>query len=245
MKEMDHDRLSIDAAYKMLKLMETADPKNAKGPRASQKDKDLVERAQEFVDKIKKGDVTPNKAEKDFEHFKNVYDSLPTKKTKTKAIPPEDGYNVFVADPKSIKEAQNIEITKDAKDAALFLWATTHNIKERLDLMQSWGFSLKAIGVWNTERKTGGYFEGLVEFLLLGIKGNLEPAEDYRPEVIFNVGHKEKNKSEPVYDMAEKMFPDQHYIDLYLQNGRKNWGQPDIVEVKEDSKEDDKVSSSF
>ena len=41
------------------------------------------------------------------------------------------------------------------------------------------------------------------------------------------------------------MFPDQHYVDLYAPNKRENWGQPTFEEVREDSKENSKVSSAF
>jgi N6-adenosine-specific RNA methylase IME4/ParB-like chromosome segregation protein Spo0J len=262
MDEMKQEHLSIDAAYKLLKLMEAANDPQAKGPRASETEKNFALKAQELVKKIKSGNATPNKAEKDFELFKKKYSDTTTKVTgspkiqvapseiqevppKIQVIPPKGNFNVFVADPKSVEEAKKRRIP-DAMDAALFLWATTYNLKERMDLMQSWGFSLKSIGIWNTEIKTGSFFEGIIEFLLLGVKGNLEPADDYRPNVIFKTGHKDnENKSEPVYEIAEKMFPGQHYADLFDPVNRENWGQPTFEEVRENSKENSKITTAF
>lgn len=248
MTEMVNDRLSIDAGYKLLKLMEAANDPNAKGPKAPKKDKKIALKAQELVKLIKDGKRSPNKADHDFEAYKKSYENevdKTTKSPKTQVTLSEGSFNIFVLDPKSIEEAKKIEIP-DVSDAAMFLWATTHNLKERLDLMQSWNFDLKDIGIWNTGRKTGAYFEGVVEFLLLGIRGDLEPAEDYRPDVIFKEGHSDQdNKSEPVYEIAEKMFPGQHYLDSRVDNKRENWGHMTFKEVKEDSTEDCKVTTTF
>ena len=267
MNEMKQEHISIDAAYKLLKLMEAANDPKAKGPRASEIEKNFASKAQELVKKIKSGNATPNKAEKDFELYKEKYSDITkiTKSPKIQVVPPEiqvippeiqvippeiqevppkGSFNVFVADPKSVEEAKKRKIP-DAMDAALFLWSTTHNLKERLDLMQSWGFNLKAVGIWNTG-KTSTYFETVVEFLLLGIKGSLEPAEEYRPKIIFNEGYTHTDKkSELVYDIAEKMFPGQRYLDLYAANKRENWGHPIFNEIKEESKKNSKISTAF
>jgi N6-adenosine-specific RNA methylase IME4 len=248
MNEMVNDRLSIDAGYKLLKLMEAAKDPNARGPRAQQKDKEIAAKAQILVDKIKKGTLTSNKAEKDFGNYKKNYDSTTANagvSPRTEAVLPEGSFNVFVLDPKGIEEAEDI-IIPNAKDAAMFLWATTNNLKERLELMQFWSFNLKSIGIWNTGKKSSEYFDGFVEFLLIGIKGNLKPAEDYRPNIIFKKGYKDKeNKSEIVYEIAEKMFPGQHYLDLCVANNRENWGQPIFKKIEVTVKVDSKVSTDF
>lgn len=248
MSEMVNDRLSIDAGYKLLRLMEAAKDPNSIGPRASQKDREIAAKAQSLVDKIKNGTLTPNKADADFGSYKKNYESKvinATKLPKVQVALPEGSFNVFVLDPKNVEEAENTNIP-NTKDAAMFLWATTHNLKERLELMQSWGFSLKSIGIWNTGKKTSEFFDGFVEFILLGIKGRLKPAEDYRPNVIFKEDYNDKeNKSEIVYEIAEKMFPGQHYLDLYVANNRDNWGQPTFEEVRGVSKADKKVSTAF
>ena len=248
MNEMVNDRLSIDAGYKLLKLMEGAKDLNARGPRAPQKDKEIAAKAQIFVDKIKKGTLTPNKAEKDFGNYKKNYDNTAantTVSTRSEAVLPEGSFNVFVLDPKSAEEAENI-IIPNTEDAAMFLWATTNNLKERLELMQSWSFSLKSIGIWDTGKKGSEYFNGLVEFLLLGIKGNLKSAKDYRPNVIFKESWKDKEtKSEIVYKIAENMFPSQSYLNLCVANNRENWGHPIFKEVEEIVKVNSKVSTDF
>lgn len=248
MNEMVNDRLSIDAGYKLLKLMEAAKDPNARGPRAQQKDKEIAAKAQILVDKIKKGTLTPNKAEKDFGNYKKNQDSNvdnATVSSRIEAVLPEGTFNVFVLDPKIVEEVENT-IIPNAKDAAMFLWATTNNLKERLELMESWSFSLKSIGIWNTEKKSSEYFDGLVEFLLLGTKGNLKPAEGYRPNVILKEGYKDKeNKSDIVYEIAEKMFPGQRYLDLYVANNRENWGQPTFNRAEKIIKVNSKVSTDF
>lgn len=239
MDEMRADHLSIDAGYKLLKLMEAAKDPNAKED-APQEIKDIAAKAKELVNKAKAGAITPNKADKDFEKYKKENINKPPKMI---AIPPSGVYNVIVADPKNADKVEKTEI-KISKDSALFLCATTQNLEDRLGLMRNWGFSLKSIGIYDTERKPGEYFNGIVEFVLFGLKGNLEPVEDYQPDIIFKKGEKDKSKYMAVYRIAMKMFPDERYVDPFHETELDNWGKPAFVEDIED-KNDDKASSAI
>lgn len=239
MDEMKSDNLSIDAGYKLLKLMEAAKDPNAKED-SPQEIKDIAAKAKELVDKAKAGAVTPNKADKDFEKYKKEHTNKPPKMI---AVPPPGVYNVIVADPKNADEAQKTE-TKISKDSALFLWATTQNLEDRLGLMRSWGFSLKSIGIYDAERKPGVYFNGVVEFVLFGLKGNLEPVEDYQPDIIFKKSEKDKSKYMPVYQIAMKLFPSGSYVDPFHETELENWGKPTFEEDIEDKK-DGKASSAI
>lgn len=131
-----------------------------------------------------------------------------------------------------------------ATDAALFLWANNKNLEERLELMKCWGFDRKAIAVWETDKNNGAWFYGSLDFLLFGVKGNMEPPDINQEGAIkgrVNLRDLKSNvklsKEEVVYVFAENMFPGKAYCDPYVANGRAGWGQPTFVD-QEDTNED-------
>lgn len=227
MSKLNAGELSIDAAYKTLQLIDIG---RSELPESSQ--------AKYLVTQIEKGNTTPNKAEKQLKKYKEQKDNeIPKSRGKL----PEGTFNIIVADPQDMDNARKMQIT-DAMNAALFLWATTKNLKERMELMEAWDFKLKTIGVWETGKSSGTWFNGDVEFLLLGTRGNLKPQE-YKPEIIFSKDREaSKNKSEVVYDMAEKMFPGEKYLDPFVANGRDSWGQPCFIDSHDEPQNNNEES---
>lgn len=238
MKCMERGVLSVDAAYKLLKLIDVS---NSNQPEADE--------ARKLVKRAKEGNVTSNKAVKLLDKYKEKKDKEENtngEKNKenidtqlTDVINSGEEFNVIVADPDDIDKARKRQITR-SMDAVLFLWATTENMKDRMDLMEMWGFKLKKIGIWDTGKTSGNWFRGTVEFLLFGIKGNWEKPT-FRPEIILSKDKEtDKNKYDYVYDMVEKMFPGQKYIDPFSANKRKDWGQPYIINLNDSLENDDK-----
>jgi hypothetical protein len=237
MKDMKEGKFSIDAGYKFLRLMESADDPKAKTQGATQKDREIAVKAQEYVTKITEGTLTPNKADEEFKKYTKEYTDKPPK---TRTIPPEGVYSVIVADPKNADQVNNTE-TKVSNDSALFLWATTQNLQDRLDLMQSWGYSLKSIAIFDTESKSDVYLNGIVEFVLFGLKGNMKPVEGYQPDIIFKKGEKDKTKYDSIYNIAEKMFPNESFVDPFNDSGHDGWGKPTFVKDTDNSEGTGKV----
>lgn len=230
MDKMKDGELTIDAGYKYLKLMEAAkDPT----PDATQKEKDISAKAKEYIDKIKNESISPSKASKEFEKYKEGYTQ---KALKTYAKPPEGVFNVIVTDVSGTDAAKKYK-SQIPNDAALFLWANTKNIEDRIGLLREWGFSLKSIMIYGPEDKPGVYFNGVVEFVLFGLNGNLEPKEDIHPNIVFTKGEKE-GKNTTLYQIAMKMFPGQHYADPFNDTKLEGWGHATREEVKEEPKEE-------
>lgn len=223
-KEMNTG-LSADAAEKKLEILDVAGDFNNPDFSAANK----------FLKEINKG-LSVNQAHRKFMvAIEKRKCRLPAE---TRVEIPSGVFNVIVADPINIREAEKIQAT-EARDAALFLWAKVENIKERMKLMETWGFKLKAIGIWDTGKTSGEWFSGIIEFLLFGIKGDMKPPDTSKenvqiPNIIFLKGDTgSKSKYEYIYDVVEKMFPDEKWVDLYRANIRPGWGQPNRVEIDE------------
>jgi N6-adenosine-specific RNA methylase IME4 len=152
---------------------------------------------------------------------------------------------VIVADPKNSKQRDDLrQIKSDTiSDCALFLWANIKNLKQRLIDLEAFGFELKSIGIFDTETRGEGYFDDVVEFILVGVRGNIKPS-DYEPQVFWSIDDYEeefkgmdKTKYDIVYYIAEKIFPGQHYINPFKDTGRDSWGKPTVIEVEAESEE--------
>ncbi|KKG83072.1 Spo0J and IME4 domain-containing protein [Methanosarcina mazei] len=243
MNKIKSGELSIDAAYKKLKLIDIS--KLRDDPKATNTQKQEAEEAEKLVTKIDKGEATPNKAWEQLEKSKekNKEKSEETFNKPANIKLPTGVFNVIVADPPDIKKAMKTKITT-ANDAALFLWANNKNLEERLELMKYWGFNRKAIAVWETDKQSGTWFLGSLDLLLFGIKGNMEPPNTNQEGAIkgrvnlrdLKQGG-ELSREDAVYFFAEAMFPGKAYCDLYYANGRKGWGQPTFVD-EENANED-------
>ena len=61
-----------------------------------------------------------------------------------------------------------------AKDAVLFLWATSAMLPDAMSVMQAWGFTYKASCIWNKDKIGKGYwFRTKHELLLVGVRGTI------------------------------------------------------------------------
>lgn len=104
-----------------------------------------------------------------------------------------------------------------SKDAVLFMWATSPILDQAINLMMYWGFEYKTTAIWDKEIIGCGYwFRNQHEFILLGIKGDIEtPKPENRfPSVIDKrrLRHSEKPK---IHDLIEAMFPKKKYIEMF------------------------------
>ena len=113
-----------------------------------------------------------------------------------------------------------------AEDCVLLLWATAPKLEEAVGVINSWGFKYRTCAVWDKEWIAMGYwFRNQHELLLVGIKGNPKvPEQSNRfSSVIREKRTKHSKKPDIVYEMIEKMFPNQNYLELFARNKRKGW----------------------
>ena len=112
------------------------------------------------------------------------------------------------------------------KDCKLFLWATPPCLPEAMLTMKSWGFEYKSNMVWTKLSGVGiGWFvDSRHELLLIGVKGQgLHP--EWKPiswQQVEKTIH--SKKPELFYEIIERMYPKQKYIELFLRGKpRKGW----------------------
>ena len=158
---------------------------------------------------------------------------------------PDGEYSVILADPPwnddfgatdsratgrhyptmELEEIKRLKVPS-ADDAVLFLWSTAPMLKKALEVMEAWGFSYRTSAVWDKdEMGHGKYFRVQHEYLLLGKKGKFRAPspKDLTRSVIRKRRTKHSVKPKIVYDIIEKMYPGQKYLELFARNERKGW----------------------
>ena len=157
---------------------------------------------------------------------------------------PKDQYNVFYVDPPwtynntgvegavdkqyptmTIKELCKLPIKElTSNNAVLFLWVTNPLLEECFPVINSWGFSYKTNFVWVKKNKKTGigfYVRGIHELLLICIKGNMLPI--YTPLSVIEEEAREHSRKPEIYNIIEKMYPNQKYIELFARNKKEGW----------------------
>jgi N6-adenosine-specific RNA methylase IME4 len=110
-----------------------------------------------------------------------------------------------------------------ADDCVLFLWATSPLLPEALRVMAAWGFEYKASRVWVKDRAPGiGWFvRTRHEFLLIGVRGSMHPAEKL-DSVIEAPVTRHSAKPEDVYGDIEHCYGGPR-IELFARKTREGW----------------------
>ncbi|TRZ69880.1 MAG: hypothetical protein D4R96_02500 [Nitrosopumilaceae archaeon] len=174
----------------------------------------------------------------------NIYNKIHRQEKKRNAGPiPEGEFSVILSDPPwqyylngkgspenhydtmSTESICNLSIPS-AKNSILFLWATAPKLQDALEVMERWGFEYKTNMVWVKDKiGTGYYFRGQHELLLVGKKGQIlvPEVEDIPNSVLISPRRAHSEKPSEVYNIIEKMYPNQKYLELFARNKRENW----------------------
>lgn len=152
-------------------------------------------------------------------------------------------------DPMAVEEICRAPHPAD-ENAILFLWATSPKIREALQVIGEWGFTYRTSMVWVKDKWGMGYYiRGQHELLLIARKGELPPPDEAnRVSSVLNLAvAKEENldkwplllprgehSAKPlcVYEIIERMYPNQCYIELFAREKRPGWESWGL-EVKE------------
>jgi N6-adenosine-specific RNA methylase IME4 len=95
------------------------------------------------------------------------------------------------------------------RDAALFLWCTSSNLKRALCVMERWGFEFKTSAVWVKDKAgLGLVFRNRHEILLYGTCGNM-PGPQYQPDSVFDYPRGQHSAKPPeIRGEIARMYPD-------------------------------------
>jgi N6-adenosine-specific RNA methylase IME4 len=113
-----------------------------------------------------------------------------------------------------------------ARDAILFIWATSPKLTESLRVVEAWGFNYRTNMVWVKDKIGMGYYaRQRHELLLIATRGELptpEPAN--RPDSVMEFPRTEHSKKPfEVYEIIEKMYPEYSKLELFARERRDNW----------------------
>jgi len=126
----------------------------------------------------------------------------------------------------SVEEISALKIPVE-KEAVLFLWVVNTHIKEALQVCEAWGFEYKTNMVWikNKGPSIGWFTRSKHELLFIATKGEgIHPQK--RIDSWFQAdATKHSKKPKIVYEIIEKMYPNQKYLELFARNKEKrnNW----------------------
>lgn len=112
-----------------------------------------------------------------------------------------------------------------AKDAHLYLWATTRYLRDAYTVAEAWGFpSVSAVLVWCKASKgfAGGAFVPNVEFVLFCRRGRLAHKEQVRSRWFEWARGPHSAKPEAFLDMVERVSPGP-YLELFARRNRLGW----------------------
>lgn len=122
-----------------------------------------------------------------------------------------------------LNEIKKLCIPAD-KNCVLFLWVTSPKLAEGLEVLKAWGFEYITSLIWDKINKGMGYWTRCQhEFILIGRKGKVSPPRLQISSIIKvkRFGHSKKPLE--VYDIIEKMFPNNSKIELFARNKREGW----------------------
>lgn len=113
-----------------------------------------------------------------------------------------------------------------AKNSVLFLWVTNPLLEDAFKVISSWGFEYKTNMVWIKDKAGQGFYvKGQHELLLICVKGNFTPDNSlYIRSVVESPREKHSRKPEIFYDIIEKLYPEEKYLELFARQKRNdNW----------------------
>jgi N6-adenosine-specific RNA methylase IME4 len=113
-----------------------------------------------------------------------------------------------------------------------YLWVPNALISEGLQVVESWGFTYKAMIVWAKRRKDGGpdgrgvgfYFRNVTEMVLFGVRGNLRTLAPGRRQVNLIESRKREHSRKPdeLYPIIEACSPGP-FLELFARHPREGW----------------------
>jgi len=113
-----------------------------------------------------------------------------------------------------------------ADDALLFLWVTNPLLEDGLRVVKAWGFSYVTNFVWVKDKLGTGFMNrSQHELLLICRKGEMpHPVDGDRYSSVIEAPRTEHSVKPPVvYEMIERMYPNRHYLELFMRGKRENW----------------------
>jgi ParB-like nuclease domain len=213
-KKGNSGQITPDAASKTLDISDAADS-----------DSPVAEKAKVILDQVVRGDITANKGK---QLIKEQKEQVEVQAVKTAKIP-QGKFNVILSDTYPYADIAHKRIPVD-EDAVLFLWSSASSLPESLELMVRWGFEYKSMAILDKGITGSGslVLASSYDVLLVGTRGTGVLPASKLPGVIH------EKKRDCIYELIEKMYPDQKYCELFIDNHMAGWnvGQVEDSQLK-------------
>ena len=132
-----------------------------------------------------------------------------------------------------LQEIKSLPISKISDDnSILFLWVTFPNLKEGLEVIESWGFKYKTLGFsWiKTNKNNGNPFFGIgwytksnCEVCLIGTKGKPPKVSNGVSSVIISPKEEHSKKPTIVRDKIVELCGDIPRVELFARQYAEGW----------------------
>jgi len=134
----------------------------------------------------------------------------------------------------SIEDLKNLNVKSiAAKNSWCFMWVTSGNLKEGIQVMESWGFKYKTIAfVWMKKSPTGKQLYlmsksstmAACEICIVGKRGRPKKYSNTVKQDINAPRGKHSAKPHETYDRIEELVgPDAKKIELFARNTKEGW----------------------
>ena len=129
---------------------------------------------------------------------------------------------------------------RQAKDSALFLWATFPQLPEALRLIQAWGFTYKSVAfVWlKQNRKSPGWFYGLgfwtrgnAEVCLLATRGHPKRQAANVHQFIISPVREHSRKPEEAREKIVALMGDLPRVELFARQSPPGWDVLSLIHI--------------
>ena len=205
------------------------------------KTKHILEKApEELVEKVKKGDISIDRAFTQIQKAERLEKNMATEWPKGK-------YRVIYADPPwqygdersgfggavdhyntmSMAELKSMPVASLTEDnAVLFLWGTAPLLPEAIELIEAWGFKYKTNIVWDKVRANlGNYTSVRHEHLFIATKGSGVPDNTTRVDsvqVVERIG-RHSEKPEEFRNIIETLYTYGNKLELFARKSVEGW----------------------
>lgn len=202
--------------------------------------KAVAQRSPELAAKVKSGEVTLKRAEKEIRKKEQV-------RLVKAYVPPAGQFSVIAIDvswpfedeldgsddargglpypPMTMEEICALKLPAD-ENCILFCWTTnTHLINgDAARAVKAWGFTAKTLLTWNKERMgTGRWLRGITEHCIIAVKGKATVELTNQTTLISEPRREHSRKPEAFYALVEKLCPSPNRIEMFSRTPREGW----------------------
>jgi N6-adenosine-specific RNA methylase IME4 len=109
-------------------------------------------------------------------------------------------------------------------DCILWLWTTSHHMRESFEVLDAWGFESKTVLTWVKDRfGTGDWLRGQTEHCHLAVRGKPIVTLTNQSTVLFGPLRENSRKPDEFFPFVEGLCPAPRYAYLFARTERDGW----------------------